>query len=118
MCHFKIRSTEPLGGIADGRRFHTGVFIGIDRRTGQYMLYSDGDVKLARTVTRVPEIDKWNFDMYYLCTLNIFRCNRLNLFAFSFRRSPPSFKDWGFRKLEKLVSDPRSRTGGSGAARA
>ena len=61
MCHFKNRSTEPLGGIADGRRFHTGVFIGIDRRTGQYMLYSDGDVKLARTVTRVPEIDKWNF---------------------------------------------------------
>ena len=43
----------------DGRRCHSGVFVGIDRRTGQYMIYSDDKVRLARTVVRVPEADKW-----------------------------------------------------------
>ena len=61
-CSFKNRSQEPLRNVADGRRFHQGVFIGIDRRTGQYMLYSDGKVKLSRTVIRVPESDKWSKD--------------------------------------------------------
>ena len=61
-CSFKNRSQEPLKNIADGRRFHQGVFIGIDRRTGQYMLYSDGEVRLSRTVVRVPESEKWSKD--------------------------------------------------------
>ena len=43
----------------DGRRWHSGVFVGIDRRTGQYKIYSDDQVRLARTVVRVPEVDKW-----------------------------------------------------------
>ena len=34
-CLFKSRSQEPIGNIADGRRYHEGVFLGIDRRTGQ-----------------------------------------------------------------------------------
>ena len=42
----------------DGRRWHSGVFVGVDRRTGQYVIYSD-DQRLARTVVRVPEADKW-----------------------------------------------------------
>ena len=62
-CSFKIRSHEPVASQVDGRRFHQGVFIGIDRRTGQYMVYSDDEVKLARTVVRVPESEKWNKDM-------------------------------------------------------
>ena len=43
-CQFKNRSHEPLGNNADGRRFHDGVFIGIDRRTGQYMIHSGDEV--------------------------------------------------------------------------
>ena len=43
-----------------GTRFHTGIFVGIDQRTGQYMLYSDDSIKLARTVVRVPNVEKWN----------------------------------------------------------
>ena len=33
-CRFKNRSHEPIGGMADGRRFHVGIFVGDDRRTG------------------------------------------------------------------------------------
>ena len=31
---YKLRSKEPLTSHADGRRFHLGIFLGIDRRTG------------------------------------------------------------------------------------
>ena len=41
-CRFKIKSQEPVINTSDGRRFHSGVFVGIDRRTGQYMIY-DGE---------------------------------------------------------------------------
>ena len=60
-CQFKTRSQEV--SIANGRRFHEGIFLGIDRRTGQYMLYSGDEVKLARTVVRVPEAQKWCKDL-------------------------------------------------------
>ena len=54
---------EPLSNAAGGRRFHTGVFVGIDRRTAQYMLYSDEGVKLARTVMRFPDANKLDKDV-------------------------------------------------------
>ena len=60
---FKNRSHEPLSGIADGRRFHEGLFLGTDRRTGQYMVHSGDEVLLARTVVRVPEAERWAKDM-------------------------------------------------------
>ena len=59
VCRFKVRSQEPTSTHPDGRRWHSGVFVGTDRRTGQYMIYSDDQVRLARTVVRVPEADKW-----------------------------------------------------------
>ena len=54
-CMFMSRSHEPLSGIADGRRFHEGVLVGSDRRTGQYMIHSGAEIKLAMMVVRVPE---------------------------------------------------------------
>ena len=63
VCRFKVRSLEPLSNTVDGRRYHDGVFVGIDRRTGQYMIYSEGEMKMARTVTRVPGDEKWNKNM-------------------------------------------------------
>ena len=38
VCSFKNRSHESTTNT-DGRRWHQGVFVGIDRRTGQYMLH-------------------------------------------------------------------------------
>ena len=58
-CRFKNRSHEPIANVNGGTRFHSGVFLGIDQRTGQYMVYSDNSIKLARTVVRVPESEKW-----------------------------------------------------------
>ena len=36
--------------------------MGIDQRTGQYMIHSDDSIKLARTVVRVPNVEKWDRD--------------------------------------------------------
>ena len=42
-CRYKVRSHEPLSPSGDGKRFHLGTYVGIDRRTGQYMIhYGDG----------------------------------------------------------------------------
>ena len=58
---FKRRNHTPVS-FADGRKWHAGVFFGIDRRTGQYTLYDGESIKLARTVMRVPEANKWDKD--------------------------------------------------------
>ena len=57
-CSSKIRSQEPLTNLPDGRIFHSGFFVGIDRRTGQYILFGDHGIKLARTVLRLPNAQK------------------------------------------------------------
>ena len=62
-CRLKNRSQEPLARIADKCRFHDGIFVGVDHRTGQYMTYSEGEIRLARTVIRVPDNEKWDKDM-------------------------------------------------------
>ena len=59
-CRFKNRSHEPVASVSGGSRFHSGIFVGIDQRTGQYMIFSDDGIKLARTVVRVPELEKWD----------------------------------------------------------
>ena len=51
-----------MKGIVDGRRFHAGTFIGIDRRTGQYISHDGSDVKLARTILRMPGAAKRSKD--------------------------------------------------------
>ena len=57
VCRFKNRSHEPA---SSGQVWHEGVFVGIDQRTGQYMIFSENGVKLARTVVRVPEVEKFS----------------------------------------------------------
>ena len=49
---------EPLANVADGRRFHLGVFVGVDRRTGQYMVHDGDTVRRARAVIRLPEANQ------------------------------------------------------------
>ena len=44
----------------DGRRFHAGIFIGIDRRTGQYIFHNGSEVKFARTIMRMFGTEKWD----------------------------------------------------------
>ena len=59
-CRYKNRSPQPFSNVADGRRFHLGVVVGVDGRTGQYMVHDGDTVKLARTVIRLPEVIKWD----------------------------------------------------------
>jgi len=60
-CRFKVRSKEPLFGQA---RWGQGIFVGICRATGQYIIYDVKDDKMAkaRTVMRLPNVMKWNKD--------------------------------------------------------
>ena len=60
MVRFKLRPKEPIEHSHDGKRFHDGIFLGIDRKTGQYVMSSDDGVKHARTILRVPDAEKWN----------------------------------------------------------
>ena len=39
-----------------------GTYVGIDRRTGQYMLHTGEGMVYARTVFRLPEANKWDKD--------------------------------------------------------
>ena len=58
-CRYKHRAKEPLD---DDQRFHQGIFLGICRMSGQYMIY-DSDrkvVKMARTVNLLPDHLKWD----------------------------------------------------------
>ena len=59
-CSFRIRAHEPISNSDEGRRFHKGIFVGIDRRTGQYMLHYKGEIKLARTVMRSSDDEKYS----------------------------------------------------------
>lgn len=59
-CRFKNRSQEPIANVSGGTRSHSGIFLGIDQRTRQYMIYSGDSIKLARTVVRVPTLEKWD----------------------------------------------------------
>ena len=59
-CRYKNRSHEPLSANSDCRRFHIGTFVGIDLRTGQYMLHGDEGIKFARTIVRLLEANKFD----------------------------------------------------------
>ena len=58
-CRFERRSQEQRATQADGQGWHSGLYVGIDRRTERDMVYSDDEVRVARTVVRVAEADKW-----------------------------------------------------------
>ena len=59
MCSYKVPAHEPLLSSGDGTRWNVGAFIGVDRRTGQYMIHDGGEVKYARTILRMPESNKF-----------------------------------------------------------
>ena len=64
IVHLKLRPHEPIANSSDGRRFHDGVFLGIDRRTGLYIVYDNNErIKYARTILRVPDAETWNREM-------------------------------------------------------
>jgi hypothetical protein len=61
MCRYKCRAQE--GGIAGTKwRFSTGIWLGIDRRTGQYVIYDQamGGIRHARTLIPMPRPQKWS----------------------------------------------------------
>ena len=61
-CRCKLRSQEPFSASGDGRRFHVGTYVGVDRRTGQYMIHVGDGIQYARTVMRLPGPNKWEKD--------------------------------------------------------
>ena len=59
VCRYKTRMHE--GG---NWRWSTGVWLGIERRTGQYLVYDKdhGGIRTARTILRMPDPQQWSLD--------------------------------------------------------
>ena len=38
---------------------NTGHWLGVDPKTGQYVLWDGGVIRMCRTITRLPDDDKW-----------------------------------------------------------
>ena len=51
VCRFKNRSHEPA---SSGQVWHEGVFVGIDQRTGQYMIFSENSVRSRGLLSGSP----------------------------------------------------------------
>ena len=64
VCRYKARSQES-GISGSAWRWSVGMWLGSERRTGQYTLYDKtmGGVKAARTILRMPEPQQWSLDM-------------------------------------------------------
>ena len=61
-CRFKLRSHEPISSSGDGRSFHVGTYVGVDRRMGQYMIHRGDGIEYAGSALRFPETNKWDKD--------------------------------------------------------
>ena len=59
---YTLRPHEPISSSGDGRTFHVGTYVGVDRRTGQYMIHRGDGIEYARTALRLPESNKWDKD--------------------------------------------------------
>ena len=59
VCRFKLRAKETMHDGSQAHRWSIGTFLGLCKMTGQYRLFSNGTVKYARTVRRVPDQEKW-----------------------------------------------------------
>ena len=63
VCRYKSRAQE--GGIGGSAwRWSSGVWLGIERRTGQYVVYDKtmGGIRTARTILRMPQPQQWSLD--------------------------------------------------------
>ena len=41
-------------------RWNRGIFLGICRMTGRYLIWDDGVATAARTIIRLPDVQKWD----------------------------------------------------------
>ena len=57
-----MKSQEPFSASGDGRLFYFGTYVGVDRRTGQYIIHVCDGIQYARTVMRLPELNGWDND--------------------------------------------------------
>ena len=53
-CRYKLRSHKPNNSFGDGGTFHVGTYVGVGRRTGQYMIHRGHGIEYARTVLWFP----------------------------------------------------------------
>ena len=57
-CRFKKRSHEPVTDSSTWR-WNVGTWLGIDTKTGQYILWDGNNIMYARTFIRMIDSQKW-----------------------------------------------------------
>ena len=60
-CRYKVRAKEKQGIGQYEDRWGAGVWIGIERRTGQHLVFDKehGGLKMARTIKPMPTSQQW-----------------------------------------------------------
>ena len=61
-CSFKLRSQERMDDGSKAHRWDEGVFLGVCKTSGQYKIFSKGQLRLARTLRRLPDCQKWSVE--------------------------------------------------------
>ena len=62
VCRYKIDPKEVQKNATMAARWTTGVFIGMCKMTGRYLVWNDVSVIAARSILRMPDVQKWNKD--------------------------------------------------------
>ena len=62
LCRHKLDTREAQQNGTFAARWGQGIFVGIDKMTGRYVIWDGEKVVQARSVQRMPDCQKWNKD--------------------------------------------------------
>ena len=64
IANYKCRAHEGQIGQSDDR-WSTGVWLGVDPRNGQHILFdsSQGGIRYSRTLLRLPDVQKFDLEL-------------------------------------------------------
>ena len=61
-CRYKINRPEMKNAGTMTAKWDRGVFLGICKMTGRYRIWTGEGVSAARTVVRLPDVEKWSME--------------------------------------------------------
>ena len=60
LCRYKMKKRDVVEGGAMAARFGQGIFLGMNPKDNTYIIFDNGRLEAARTISRLPDSRKWN----------------------------------------------------------